>query len=129
MNDRERFLFDRIIIFLYKNMGDDILRDLRPGINYYRSLEEKLHRANSEINELYAELSRLRSNKRDNCILDISKGLECKKCRNSPNCPNWDPEPESIVSEDSNSLVEKLEKPVEGVEGVKEGFFRKLFGR
>jgi hypothetical protein len=142
MNERERIEFDIVVGHLYKNMGDDLMRKLRPGFEYYRSLEGKYIAVCVENASLEAEVAKLKSHNACYVAGDASttelKSPMCSredgsgKCRKSKMCENWDPEPQT-PGEGSGAVGAALEHhKVHGVEvgeeDKKKSIWVRLFG-
>ena len=144
MNERERVEFNIVVGHLYKNLGNELLRNFRPGIEYYRDLEGKVGSMVGEISRLEHEVRRL---ERENAALRASsastveiqspvgyEGGSRRICRKNENCANWEPEPQT-PGEGSGvvgtALIRDEDKhPTDRVEpvGEKKSFFAKIFG-
>jgi hypothetical protein len=158
MEERERIEFDIVVNHLYKNLGDDLLRRFRPGMDYYRGLELKLEESNKkrialevEVLQLKAKLScrnsahmqpvdvsgeTTRRNKPSTVYMTpVDVGAGDNASRKSA---NWDPEPQTpgdMSGKRGAALVERGEDkhstdmlPTVEDPPKKKSFFAKLFG-
>ena len=144
MNDKERMEFDNIVGFIYKNMGDEVSRKLRIGVDYFRDAEQRLIAAHKEKEELAAQLRaaqlELGRYKAGNASTAEIKSPLCQekvptgRCRKSGKCESWEPEPQTpgegtglhgaaLVRDEDKHNTERLP-----VVGEKKSFLSKLFG-
>lgn len=144
MNERERVEFDIVIGHLYKNLGEEMIRKLRPGMDYYRGLESKISELSNTNTQLTAELTQLKAelayykvSRASTAELPAIKGIGgggTGKCRKSGICANWEPEPQTPgeLSGVNGAALERDEDKHDTerlpTAGEKKSFFQKLFG-
>jgi hypothetical protein len=143
MDDKQRMEFDNIVGFIYKNMGDEVSRKLRIGVDYFRDAEQRLIAAHKEKEELAAQLraaqAELGRYKAGNASTAEIKSPLCQekvptgRCRKNGKCESWEPEPqtpgEGIVRETALERDEdKHDTERLPTVGEKKSFLSKLFG-
>ena len=144
MNERERVEFDIIVGHLYKNLGEEMVRKLRPGLDHYRNIESLYAGVVTENETLKSELHKLKSQLAYYVASSASTteipAIKCAgeggpgKCRKSQICANWEPEPQTPgeMSGKRGAALERDEDKHDTeslpVAGEKKSFFRKLFG-
>ena len=144
MDEKQRMEFDLSVGFIYKNMGDQVVRPLRIGVEYFREAERRLVATNTEKEALLKEVATLKAElahyKAGNASTDTLKkpegcdGSGRAKCRKMEKCENWEPEPQTpaegtgvrgaaLIRDEDKHPTDRLP-----VVGEKKSFFGRLFG-